>query len=145
ARLSSQLQEPMIMKLQTLGPRIKVFAVILLTLYLATPRPDFAQSARGSTVITPGNAGQVVELARFGNGRIRRDVAWSPDGKTIALAGSIGVWLYDATDFSQPGRLLEVHTGFVLGVAFSPDGKTLASGSEDGKVRLWDIGTGKSL
>ena len=38
---------------------------------------------------------------------------------------------------------LEGHTHYVLSVAFSPDGRTLASGSRNGKIRLWDTDTGE--
>ncbi|MYC77370.1 hypothetical protein F4X10_16525 [Candidatus Poribacteria bacterium] len=38
---------------------------------------------------------------------------------------------------------LEGHTHYVLAVAFSPDGRTLASGSRNGKIRLWDTDTGE--
>jgi len=31
------------------------------------------------------------------------------------------------------------HTEGVDSVCFSPDGKRLASGSEDGKARIWDV------
>ncbi|MFO0174263.1 MAG: pentapeptide repeat-containing protein, partial [Aphanizomenon sp.] len=33
----------------------------------------------------------------------------------------------------------------VLAVAFSPDGKVLATGEKDGRVRLWNVITGKEL
>jgi len=33
----------------------------------------------------------------------------------------------------------------VLAVAFSPDGKVLATGEQDGRVRLWNVITGKEL
>ena len=37
--------------------------------------------------------------------------------------------------------IFEGHTDFVWSVAFSPDGQTLASGSWDGKIRLWNLRT----
>ena len=42
-----------------------------------------------------------------------------------------------ATSNENPGR--------VRSLAFSPDGKTLASGSADGRVRLWEVETGAIL
>jgi WD40 repeat protein/serine/threonine protein kinase len=38
---------------------------------------------------------------------------------------------------------LEGHGGLVRSVVFSPDGKRLATGSEDGKVRVWDLANGR--
>ncbi len=45
--------------------------------------------------ITVSNASRLALLARSGRGVIH-SVAWSPDGGTLAVAGSIGVWLYAA-------------------------------------------------
>jgi WD40 repeat protein len=88
------------------------------------------------TPITANNAAQITELARFGDGVFGDSLAWSPDGKTLAVAGSLGAWLYDADDFSAPPRLLE-HQGWVQDVAWSPDGETLAVVADG--VYLWNF------
>ena len=66
-------------------------------------------------------------------------LAWSPDNRTLALAGTDHlVRLLD----TSTGRVtfLPGHTGAVFMVGWSPDGQTLASGGADGTVRLWDAG-----
>ncbi|HET9223639.1 MAG TPA: hypothetical protein VFO07_14095 [Roseiflexaceae bacterium] len=74
-------------------------------------------------------------------------VAFSPDGKTLAVGAIDGVArLLDATT----GKALHEmtgHTGWIVirGVSFSPDGKTLATAGTDGSIRLWNPATGESI
>jgi RNA polymerase sigma factor (sigma-70 family) len=81
--------------------------------------------------------------ARLGKGTISQ-VTYSPDGKVLAVAGSRGIWLYDADNLNEVG-LLEGHTSIVACVAFSPDGKILASGGWDSTICLWDVAGQKQV
>ena len=85
-----------------------------------------------------------------GRGNVR-DVAWSPDGKLIAVATSIGIWLYHAQTFA-PQHLLTDDGSRYGAVAFSPDSKLLAAVKSVGSVfdqrcavQLWDIETGRPI
>jgi WD40 repeat protein len=64
----------------------------------------------------------------------------SRDGKTLvtAVAGTVRRW--DVATGQPLGKPC-VHLREVYGVAFSPDGGLIATGSGDGKARLWDAKT----
>jgi beta-lactamase regulating signal transducer with metallopeptidase domain len=69
--------------------------------------------------------------------------AYSPDGRTLALAFENGtVELRDA-DTGELRHTLTGHTDAVTCLAYSPDGKTLATGSPDRTVKLWDPDAGR--
>jgi WD40 repeat protein len=66
----------------------------------------------------------------------------SPDGRTLAGAGSRTIPLYDPATGKEVKRLVG-HKVYTSNVAFTPDGKLLASiGQADRSVRLWDVATG---
>jgi hypothetical protein len=86
-----------------------------------------------------------------GHADLVRAVAFSPDGKRLAVAGGpsgrfgeIKVWDVEG---STPKLVAEIrgHTDTILAIAFSPDGATLASGSYDKLVKLWSIAGGKEI
>jgi WD40 repeat protein/mono/diheme cytochrome c family protein len=69
-------------------------------------------------------------------------LAWSPDGKRIAVAGAAPeVNVYDA-DTGARQAVCKGHSAGIYTVAFSPDSVTLATGGFDGTVRLYDAATG---
>src|SRR4051812_42975957 len=103
-----------------------LFLVGLVALLISQPQLVSAASASiardmvvptGRTLVDLDTTVQVTYRARLGRGFINT-LVWSPDGKLLAMAGSIGIWLQD----TSPAGLLslfEARTGAVTGVAFS--------------------------
>ena len=83
--------------------------------------------------------------ARLGKGALGqsdRAVALSSDGRCLAVASALGVWLYEAAT-ARALALLPSESP-VHSVAFSLRG-ALAAGLENGQVRLWEVETGERL
>ena len=80
--------------------------------------------------------------ARLGKGYIE-DIEYSPDGRHLAVASSVGIWIYD-TATGQVLDLLTGHENRINDVAFSLDGDTIATVSDDSTFRLWDVQTGEN-
>ncbi len=84
-------------------------------------------------------------IRRIGKGSINK-ITYSPDGQKLAVASSIGIWIYDAHT-TEALQLLTKPTGMtrVLSVSFSPDGNTIASANYGNTVEMWDAHTGYLL
>lgn len=82
-------------------------------------------------------------IVRIGRGTRTAPVAISPETTRLAIATTIGIWLYDSETY-QEIALLVPHKPHCTSLTFSPDGRTLATGTADGKIRLWKSETGVS-
>ena len=79
--------------------------------------------------------------ARLGKGGINA-IQFSPDGTQIAVASSIGIWIYDL----NTGKEINMLPGKSQAIAFSPDGRFIASSGgmltpRGGGLQLWETAT----
>ena len=71
-------------------------------------------------------------------------LAFSPDGKKLAIAHQQQIHFTDVRTGREIARLTGTMDRTTSAMAVSPDGKTVALGSS-GKIRLWNTDTGKIL
>jgi WD40 repeat protein len=67
-----------------------------------------------------------------------RDLAASPDGKTLVCAGRGGFFIYNAETGKRLAGLPD-KVDYATGVAFSPDGKALYTADTVGNLLRWDL------
>ena len=80
--------------------------------------------------------------ARLGKGAINQ-IQYSADSTRLAVATSIGIWIYDARTGKELNLFPNKPVSFTS-VAFHPDGQMIAAGGKDG-VWLWEPKTGTHL
>ena len=116
-----------------------------------------AQAATDNPVaLTDGNVTGMVERKSDKVGDVA-GLAWSPDGKMLAVASSTGLHLYSPQslfdikilyDYRELDKIAAGTYGNKAGpvtiedwecVAFSPDGLLLAAGTKSGSVKVWKV------
>ena len=103
--------------------------------------PAAIAEAQGDEIVTDYTQWELPEKAkaRLGKGWINA-IQFSPDGTQLAVASSIGVWLYDV----NTGKEISLFPGTCRSLAFSPDGRFLVNGGDDATM-LWEVATGRRV
>ncbi|HET8706741.1 MAG TPA: hypothetical protein VFM46_10610, partial [Pseudomonadales bacterium] len=114
-----------------------------------TPVPVTSASATPTLISIREDTLSMLEIfMSVDGGELPRTLAFTPDGKVLAVAGGNNedflIRLWDVATGQSLGTL-NGHTGIVWGITFSPDGEMLASVSSDKTAKVWDWRTGTIL
>jgi WD40 repeat protein len=110
----------------------------------AAPSPP-PPGTLGERAITLTNAAQITQTREI-TGAVLGPVAFSPDGKRLAVGISNLIVLRDAESLAEvdPPRRMAGHTGQTFVLSWSPDSQLLASGAiDDPVVRIWNASDGR--
>lgn len=129
---------------QVMGASVVLIALLLVGWFIFRPESGarLAAPVMPPAPIGADNAASVEELQRWGSGVIY-EFAYSPDGNRIAVASTMGVYLYDATTMAEVRRFTNLPSA-VTSLAFAPDGQTIAAGIQNGHIYLLPMGGGQA-
>src|SRR5262249_39393017 len=89
--------------------------------------------------------------ARVANARIRPALAFSLDGRRLAVGDNHGVHLWDVAEGRETATL-QGGLAEIFAMAFSPDGRRLATAAireggvaSAGEIRVWDVNAGREV
>jgi WD40 repeat protein/tRNA A-37 threonylcarbamoyl transferase component Bud32 len=108
-----------------------------------SPRGDTVLAHDGMTIwAVPFTGGPLRELARYDGWPT--SIAWSPDGRTIAIGGNrpeilLVVGAAPAAGVAGVVSELRGHSDAIYTLAFNHDGTQLLSASDDATARVWRI------
>lgn len=135
------------MKVWDLSPGREALT-LLKTGYFAAYSPDgttLASGGDGQLKIWNATSGE--ELFSLPIKSIIMRVAFSPDGKFLAVASQGGI--AEVWDLVAKQKLFTITVAdpehWVTNIAYSPDGKRLATACTDGFAKVWDAATGQEL
>ncbi len=100
----------------------------------------------GTFKLWDATTGAALRTVNVAGGQIA-SLAFSPDGKTLAVASVAPVKLYDVANGENLREFVQTSPDELIStdsVAFSPDGKRLASASAL-KVNVWDVATAAKI
>ena len=103
-----------------------------------TPQPAFFSTPVSAVenLISAKNAQDLTKLAEWGHSAANA-LAYTPNGKLLAIAADTGIYFYDAKTLADAGS---IHTDDqVSGIAFSHDSNLLAVTFHKGAVQVWQM------
>lgn len=107
---------------------------------VAPPATSGPTGVHTDGLASPGLTAERLKRTAFGH-----DAAFSPDGKTLVTDDILSARLLRLATRRFYGAPMDGHGGPVEGIAISPDGRLVATGSADGKLRLWSTATQRQI
>lgn len=120
-------------------PALWLFVISPLTeeMRLATTLLD---NVAGAQMLTPATSGSVVELAHLDANEVTQALFF-PNGKSVAVAQSDGVVIYDATNWTVQRTIA---SGPSRRIAIAPNGEMIATAAGN-DAKLWQVSDGQLL